>query len=136
MWPLKKVFVASCGVNRASHISIKKVYKNWCNFFPPQLQGYCSVVIFWILIFCILWSHAVTYPWNRSADFEEVRSVCWPTNKPYADLPVLAGWWPTYLWFLGSLTYHYNYHIWNFICSLGFCYNVTYHYFNWFSMFP
>ena len=41
--------------------------------------------------------HAVTYPRNRSADFEDVRSVCWPTNKPNADLPVLAVWWPTYL---------------------------------------
>ena len=54
--------------------------------------------------------HAVTYPRNRSADFEDVRSVCWPTNKPYADLPVLAVWWPTYLWFLRSLTYHINSH--------------------------
>ena len=37
LWPLKKVlqsFVVKIG---PGHTSIKKVYKNWCNFFPPQL---------------------------------------------------------------------------------------------------
>ena len=82
--------------------NFSSLWINWPLHMAPYSSHFCNSYF--------MSQHAVTYPRNRSADFEDVRSVCWPTNKPYADLPVLAVWWPTYLWFLRSLTYHISSH--------------------------